>query len=54
VFTRWGAKIFESSGYSIPWDGTHDGKQLPMAAYYYIIQLDDKEKPITGSITLIK
>ena len=54
IFTRWGAKVFESTGYSIPWDGTHQGQQLPMAAYYYIIQLDDKEKPISGSITLIK
>lgn len=54
VFTRWGVKIFESTGYSTPWNGTHLGKQLPMAAYYYIIELDDKEKPITGSITLIK
>ncbi|MCC9138419.1 gliding motility-associated C-terminal domain-containing protein [Pontibacter silvestris] len=54
VFTRWGAKVFESVGYGIPWDGTDHGKELPMAAYYYIIKLDSREKPVAGSITLIK
>ncbi|RDV13113.1 gliding motility-associated C-terminal domain-containing protein [Pontibacter diazotrophicus] len=54
VFTRWGAQIFDSKGYQEPWDGTHNGKPLPMAAYYYIIDPGMKEKPISGSITLIK
>ncbi|TXK33798.1 T9SS type B sorting domain-containing protein, partial [Pontibacter qinzhouensis] len=54
IFTRWGAKIFESTGYQMPWDGTHNGKPLPMAAYYYIIKLDEKEEAISGSITLVK
>ncbi|MCC9166274.1 gliding motility-associated C-terminal domain-containing protein [Pontibacter harenae] len=54
VFTRWGAKVFESVGYKVPWDGTHQGKQLPMAAYYYVIKLTKTEDPITGSITIIK
>jgi gliding motility-associated-like protein len=54
IFTRWGAKVFESTGYQVPWDGTHNGKRLPMAAYYYIIKLDEKEEAISGSITLVK
>ncbi len=54
IFTRWGAKIFESIGYQVPWDGTYQGKRMPMAAYYYIIKLDEKEEAISGSITIIK
>lgn len=54
VFTRWGAQIFDSKGYQEPWDGTHQGKPLPMAAYYYIIDAGLKGKPISGSITLVK
>ncbi|MEJ8800594.1 Ig-like domain-containing protein [Pontibacter sp. H249] len=54
VFTRWGAKVFESVGYREPWDGTYQGVKLPMAAYYYIIKLNKNENPISGSITLIK
>ncbi|PRY06742.1 gliding motility-associated-like protein [Pontibacter ummariensis] len=54
VFTRWGNKVYESTGYNEPWNGTYNGKPLPMAAYYYIIDLGMKAKPVSGSITLIK
>ncbi|WP_089321231.1 gliding motility-associated C-terminal domain-containing protein [Pontibacter ummariensis] len=54
VFTRWGNKVYESTGYNEPWNGTYNGKPLPMAAYYYIIDLGMNEKPVSGSITLIK
>ncbi|WP_162053437.1 gliding motility-associated C-terminal domain-containing protein [Pontibacter pamirensis] len=54
VFTRWGAQIFDSKGYQEPWDGTQNGEPLPMAAYYYIIDLGMKEKPISGTINIIK
>lgn len=54
IYTRWGEKIFESKGYSEPWNGTHNGKQMPLGAYYYIIYLSKDEAPISGSITIIK
>ncbi|MFD3002320.1 gliding motility-associated C-terminal domain-containing protein [Pontibacter toksunensis] len=54
VFTRWGAQVYDSKGYQEPWDGTYQGKPLPVAAYYYIIDLGLKEKPVSGSITLVK
>jgi gliding motility-associated-like protein len=56
VYTRWGQKIFDSIGYATPWDGTFDGKRLPTATYYYVIELnssDVKIEPLTGSISLI-
>ncbi|WP_242927041.1 gliding motility-associated C-terminal domain-containing protein [Pontibacter vulgaris] len=54
IYTRWGEKVFESKGYKEPWDGTRNGKMLPMGAYYYVIYLNDKEVPLSGSITIIK
>ncbi|MBC5993409.1 Ig-like domain-containing protein [Pontibacter cellulosilyticus] len=54
VFTRWGNLIYDSKGYQEPWNGMHNGKPLPMAAYYYVIDLGMEEEPISGSITLIK
>ncbi|MEJ8758241.1 gliding motility-associated C-terminal domain-containing protein [Pontibacter sp. H259] len=54
IFTRWGEKIYESKGYTEPWNGTRNGKQLPLGAYYYIIYLSKDEVPISGSITIIK
>jgi gliding motility-associated-like protein len=54
VYTRWGAQVFESRGYQEPWNGTHNGNELPMSAYYYIIDLGINEVTISGSITLVK
>ncbi len=54
VFNRYGQIVFSSAGYSTPWDGTTKGKPLPVATYYYIIQLQNGFKPLNGSITIIR
>ena len=54
VFNQWGSQVFMSDGYKQPWDGLQQGKELPIATYYYIIQLDRTEKPISGSVTIVK
>lgn len=54
IYNQWGVKVFESKGYTTPWDGTKDGKKLPAATYYYIIDLKNNEKPYTGNVTIIR
>jgi gliding motility-associated-like protein len=54
VFTRTGQKVFESRGYTTPWNGTVGGKPLPIDTYYYIIEPENGRKPITGYVTIIK
>lgn len=57
VYDRWGQLVFKSTGYAKPWDGTNKGKSLPMAAYYYVIELNSLEveiPPITGVISILK
>ncbi|QNF34157.1 gliding motility-associated C-terminal domain-containing protein [Adhaeribacter swui] len=55
IFNRYGTKVFTSApGYPKPWDGTYNGKDLPLATYYYIIRLDNNSKPISGNVTLIR
>ena len=54
IYSRWGIKVFEAEPYMNDWDGTEDGKQLPGGAYYYVFQCSDRDKPIIGSITLIR
>ncbi|HEY8404472.1 MAG TPA: gliding motility-associated C-terminal domain-containing protein [Flavobacteriales bacterium] len=57
VYDRWGQLVFKSIGYSQPWDGTNKGKELPMAAYYYVIELnslDVKIPPITGVVSIVR
>jgi gliding motility-associated-like protein len=54
IFNRWGNPVFKSTGAYQPWDGTFKGSPLPLATYYYIIRLDKEEKPISGSVTIIR
>jgi gliding motility-associated-like protein len=54
VFNRYGQKVFQSNGYSIPWDGRYNGSVLPFATYYYVITLKNGFAPITGSLTIIR
>ncbi len=55
IYTRYGAKIFSSSGgYKHPWDGTYKSKPMPTGTYYYIITPNQKSKPITGWVMLIR
>jgi gliding motility-associated-like protein len=54
VFNRYGQKVLDVKGYSTPWDGKMNGKELPMGTYYYVIKLGDGTAPITGSVTIIR
>jgi gliding motility-associated-like protein len=54
IFTRTGQKVFESRGYTKPWDGTLNGKPLPIDTYYYIIEPNNGRDPITGYVTILK
>jgi gliding motility-associated-like protein len=54
VFNRYGQVVFESKGYTKPWDGTMNGKSLPFGTYYYVIEPGNGRQPVTGYVTLIK
>ena len=54
VFDRWGRRVYHGrSGEN--WDGTSNGKELPVENYYYIIDLKARGKEVlTGTISLIR
>lgn len=52
VYSRSGVLVYQSAGYTKPWDGTMNGQKLPSATYYYIIESDDRKR-ISGSVTII-
>jgi gliding motility-associated-like protein len=54
IFDRNGQKLFESKGYAQPFDGTFNGKPLPVGAYYYIINMGTNCKLLSGSLTIIR
>lgn len=54
VFTRAGQLVFESKGLYKAWNGTYNGKPLPIDTYYYIVEPGDGREPFTGYVTIIK
>ena len=54
VFNRNGHLVYHSTGYSNPWDGTLNGKPLPVGTYYYIIDLKNNFPKQAGSVTILK
>jgi gliding motility-associated-like protein len=56
IFTRGGQKIFETRNYkSNPWNGTSNGKPLPVGTYYYIIKFYTyKNDSTAGALLLIR
>ncbi len=59
VYNRWGSLVYEADDYGVNggplWDGTHNGQDLPMATYYYIVTLNDESgQQLAGPVTIIK
>ena len=56
IYNRWGELLFQSKGYTQPWDGRYKGKELPVGTYYYIINLNHPLFPdaYTGPITILR
>jgi gliding motility-associated-like protein len=54
VFNRYGQRVFQSTGYASPWDGTDNGKPLPAGTYYYIIDLKNGQPKLSGWVLLLR
>jgi len=54
IYNRYGGLVYHSKGYSKAWDGTYNGNRLPVATYYYVIDLGDKSPKLSGYVTLIR
>lgn len=54
IFNRYGKNIFNSIGYSHPFNGTYNGKPLPTGSYYYIINLSSGCGLLSGSLSIIR
>ena len=54
VFDRNGQKVYQSTGYPKPWDGTRDGSPLPMGTYYYIIDLKNNTPKLSGWVVILR
>ena len=54
IYNRVGNEVFHTESYENDWGGTFNGKDLPEATYYYIIELGNGKEPIKGHVTIIR
>lgn len=55
VFNRWGTVVYETvAPYDVPWDGRRNGQELPVATYYWYIEIIDTEEKFAGPLTLVR
>lgn len=53
IFNQWGDEVYKSAKpYSNDWRGTFNGEDLPAGTYFYLIDLGDGSKPVTGFTTI--
>jgi gliding motility-associated-like protein len=59
VYNRWGNFIYQSGtgNYeSVPWDGTYEGSALPVASYYFMVDLDvtsNADEVLKGTVSIV-
>ncbi|WCT12801.1 gliding motility-associated C-terminal domain-containing protein [Mucilaginibacter jinjuensis] len=54
IYNRYGGLVYQSIGYSKPWDGTFKSKPLPVGSYYYLIDLNTGDPPISGYVCILR
>lgn len=54
IYNRYGQIVFKSTGYSNPWDGKVNGKDVPIGTYYYIIDPKNNRAKMTGYVDVIR
>ncbi|MCC6724109.1 MAG: gliding motility-associated C-terminal domain-containing protein [Saprospiraceae bacterium] len=52
IFNQWGDEVFHAAPYQNDWKGTFDGEDLPPATYFYIIDLGNGDKPMSGYLII--
>jgi len=56
IYDRWGQIVFQSN-HGLPnggWDGTSNGRKLPVDSYFYVINLKQGHVPLTGTISIVR
>ena len=52
VFNRWGNQVFVTKDYRNDWNGWWYDKQLPSGTYFYLIDLGDGSKVLSGYVVI--
>lgn len=54
VYSKSGQQVFKSSKRRKKWDGTYNGKLVPVGNYYYVIRINKFQKTYTGTVLVLR
>ncbi|MEZ5071172.1 MAG: gliding motility-associated C-terminal domain-containing protein [Bacteroidales bacterium] len=55
IYDRWGTRVYYSpNAGGEQWDGTLNGRILPIDSYHYVIRLNQRDEVSTGNVTIVK
>lgn len=54
VYDRWGDLLFYTENPDLRWDGTHEGKEMAVGVYFWIIQVRETGEKRRGVLNLIR
>lgn len=54
VYNRYGKIVYNTKDYSRPWEGTFNGRPLPVGTYYYLLDLKLGLPKMTGFVVIIR
>ncbi|HEX7903117.1 MAG TPA: PKD domain-containing protein [Chitinophagaceae bacterium] len=54
IFNRYGQLVYHSVGYSKPWEGKVNGKDVPVGTYYYVIDPKNGRARSAGYVDVIR
>lgn len=54
IYNRYGQLVYHSVGYTNPWDGTVNGKPVPVGTYYYIVNPKNGRSQMSGYVDVIR
>ncbi len=52
IFNQWGDLVFHAKPYLNDWEGTYNNENLPAGTYFYVVKLDENDKPRTGFLLI--
>jgi gliding motility-associated-like protein len=54
VYDRGGSRLFYTENPDIRWDGTFEGKEMPVGSYFWVIQIEETGETRRGMLNLMR
>jgi gliding motility-associated-like protein len=52
IFNQWGDLVYHEKPYLNDWGGTYNNEDLPAGTYFFVVKLNEVDKPLTGFLLI--